>query len=687
MPLSRTCRLFLFFFLFDLGLHVVVALPAAASAVEPDLVGDPDSNALLAGEVAAGLMQLAHPALGYVPAIQLSARAHFRVTGLVAHVRLEQTFRNDTGEWVEGEYLFPLPEDAAVNRLELRVGERLIVGKIHEKQEARELFEKAKITGHKASLVEQRRANLFANKLANIAPGETVRVSLDYVQRVSYRDGEFSLRFPMTVTPRYTPEGHPGAAEVWHLLNPVPATRANPIQPISLTAEINMGLPLATVESAYHALSLTRQQGVYQVALADGAVPMNRDFLLRWRAQPGSEPRAAVFHERIGAAEYALLMVLPPSGPALPSAMERELVFVIDTSGSMGGTSIDQARASLDFALTRLAPGDKFNIIEFNNDARRLFPASVTASRHSIARAREFVRHLDAGGGTEMRAALDLALPRPAEEHADRLRQVVFITDGAVGNEADLFRQIRDRLGNSRLFTVGIGSAPNSWFMRKAARFGGGDFTFIGDVLEVQAEMESLFTRLGQTVMADVKIDWPVAAETYPRKIPNLYPGEPLLVAARADDSLQGSSVVIRGRNDGEDWREELLFAPPSPGLEDGYRGIGAIWARARIESLLDEKILGRSESEVRAEVLPLALEHQLVSPYTSFLAVEQVPSRPAELGLEKHPVPNLRPQGQSAQAYAYPRTATAARLQLLLGVVLLLCTLVFWRLPAWSWR
>ena len=682
-PWGRLTRLYLMFLLLDLAFLVLAALPAAANV---DLTDMP-AGGFESEEVAAAVLRLGTGAEGYQPAIQLQARAHLRVTGLVAHVRLEQTFRNDTGNWVEGEYLFPLPDDAAVTRLELVIGERRIVGEVREKQEARKLYEQARATGHKASLVEQRRPNLFSNKIANIAPGETVSVALDYVQRVTYRDGEFQLRFPMTVTPRYSPRGHPGAAEVWQFLNPVAATAQNPIQAIQLSADINLGLPLAAVDSAYHPIAVTRQGSVYSLKPSAGAVPMDRDFLLRWRPRAGAEPLAAVFHERIGAAEYALLMVLPPPHPAPDQVLPREVIFVIDTSGSMGGSSITQARASLDFGLRQLTPRDRFNIVEFNSDARLLFPDAVAADTRHIARARQFVRHLDAGGGTEMRKALELALPTPIPESADFLRQVVFITDGAVGNEVGLFRDIEQRLGASRLFTVGIGSAPNSWFMRKAAQMGQGDFMFIGDILEVQERMQALFTRLGQTLMADLDVEWPVDVETWPAKIPDLYPGEPLMISARATDSLQGSTVTVRGRGGSERWERSLPFAPPPAGFEQAYTGIGTLWARAKIASLLDEKILGRDAAEVRAAVLPIALEHQIASPYTSFLAVEQQPSRPQEEGLDSKPVPNLRPHGQSPQPYAYPRTATPLRLHLVLALVMLLCACAFWRSSAWAWR
>ena len=230
-------------------LIALICLAAAGSAFattgEEELFGVTGDG----GEIGGGALMLRGPG-GYVPALQLEAAVHFQISGLVSHVQLRQSFRNDSSDWVEGEYMFPLPDDAAVNRLRLVVGDRVIIGKIKEKQEARKIYQQARQSGRKASLVEQRRPNMFSNKVANIAPGETVTVELDYIQRVSYRDGGFSLRFPMTITPRYSPAGQPGAAEVWQFLNPTPATSANPIQPITITAELDMGLPLAAASAA-----------------------------------------------------------------------------------------------------------------------------------------------------------------------------------------------------------------------------------------------------------------------------------------------------------------------------------------------------------------------------------------------------------------------------------------------------
>ena len=649
-----------------------------------------------AEEPGAGQLILATP-FGARPAIQFQAAADIRITGLVAQVSLRQQFRNDTPDWVDAEYRFPLPSTAAVHRLRLEIGERVIEGQVQERAQARETFKQARASGRKAGLAEQQRPNLFSNRVANIAPGETVLVELQYSQRIDYEAGSFSLRLPTTLTPRYTPENMGvEAAQVWNIQWPQSPTPSQPLQPLQLSASIDMGMPLAAVASDHHSIKLSRQGHRYDIALTDGVTPMNRDITLRWRPQPSAQPRAAIFHERIGSEEYALLMVLPPASAEALAPLPRELVFVIDTSGSMGGRPIEQARASLLYALTQLRPQDSFNIIAFAQDAQRLYSASVPADDAHLDRARRFVQRLNAGGGTEMQKALELALPvsvstpetraETSSSEPNRLRQVVFITDGAVGNEVNLFREIHQRLGSSRLFTVAIGAAPNAWFMRKAAQIGRGRRVLIADIAQVQSQMQSLFERLGRPVLRDLAVAWPVTVDSYPQVLPDLYAGEPLWLTARSQQSIAGSEVVVSGRGAHGPWQQSVLAGPPVSDMEEAWHGMGKLWAQSAIEALLDEKTLGRPESDVRHAVLPIALKHQLLSPYTSFVAVEQQRSLPAGQRTRSRAVPNLRPDGQAPQQYAWPRTALGLGQHYLTGLLALLLACVCWLFPVWRW-
>lgn len=636
----------------------------------------------------------------YQPAILLESRADFTINGMLARVSLSQRFENDSADWVEGVYVFPLPEDAAVDHLRIRIGDRLIEGKVRERQEAKRIYQEAKASGRKASLVEQERPNLFTNNVANIGPGETVEVTIEYLQTVGYEEGEFSLRLPMTITPRYFPgealseeesqalaveaggmgwaqamDEVPDAARVSPLMMP-PAAAGEMLNPIRITGEMNMGMPLERVDSAYHDIVLNRHGERYEFNLLSEWVSMDRDFELRWRPVVGKEPQAALFSQALDGEDYALLMIMPPRAEgalgAAQQSLPKEMIFIIDTSGSMEGVSIKQATFSLQYGLEQLRPGDRFNIVEFNNDARALFKQPQLASLENVQIASEFVNDLRADGGTNMRAALETALWQNADPAY--LRQVIFITDGAVGNEESLFQLIHEELGDGRLFTVGIGSAPNSFFMRKAAEFGRGSFTYIANVSETHTRMSELFSKLHSPLSTDIQIHWPDGAvvEAYPERVPDLYAGEPVLVAAKLD--LLGGPIRVTGRTARRSWQREIQVA--SIGDDDG---VATLWGRRKIEQLLDEKAAGGDESQIREQVLETALRHQILSPYTSFVAVEEQISRPQGADLAREAVANATPQGQSPQTYAYPRTATRFQLSLLMGALLLMLSLLRW--------
>ncbi|MFT6437369.1 MAG: Ca-activated chloride channel family protein, partial [Candidatus Azotimanducaceae bacterium] len=594
----------------------------------------------------------------------LSSDAHFNITGLMAHVSIKQNFKNDTDNYVEAIYVFPLPETAAVNRLVMQIGARRIEGKIKEKAQAKRIYNQAKTAGKKASLMSQQRPNMFTTSIANIAPGETVSVELDYVQNVDYKDATFSLRFPMTITPRYIP-GDPSVEEYsissglsWgQPTNQVPDAdkitpflarpqRAHPT--ITLNGSIEMGMAVGGINSAYHDIDISREKNRYQFSFKEPE-SMQQDFVISWRALVGSEPKVALFTEELNGEHYALLMMLPPdqlSGFNATSNQHfpKEVIYIIDTSGSMGGVSIAQAKASLDTALSQLKPEDRFNIVEFNSTTKPLHGNAVTASNENVRRARAHVASLQAEGGTEMYGALDFAL-NPHQTSSQRaqhfknlesledpkdgfdgtsedrfLRQIIFITDGAVGNEEALFKLIHTDLKDSRLFTVGIGSAPNSYFMRKAAEFGRGTHTHIGSVNEVQLKMSLLFQKISNPVARDINVIWPAKyqVETYPIRVPDLFLGEPVFLSSKilaADSSIEGT-VKLEGVTATAPWSRTLRVkdTPTS-------RGIATLWARRKIASLQDEATMGANIETTKQAIIDVALNHRLVSKYTSFVA------------------------------------------------------------------
>jgi len=338
-------------------------------------------------------------AQGYTTATLMNTDVDMQISGLVARVSVRQEFHNEGSDWVEGIYVFPLPANAAVDRMRLHIGDRFIEGEIQEKENAKKIYEEARQAGKKASLVQQQRPNLFTTSVANVAPGERVVVEIEYLEDIRYENGRFSIRFPMTLTPRYI-SGQALADKVgsgWSpdtdrvpdasLVTP-PMVSASRGHKLTLTANINAGVSLATVTSRYHPVSVSEESGHYRVALSAGQVVMDHDFELDWKPMPSSAPRALVFTETIDGQPHHLLMVMPPDqDEAPPVLMPREVIVIIDTSGSMHGVSIAEAKRAVHLALKSLQATDRFNVIEFNSSTKALYPASVVASPANIANA------------------------------------------------------------------------------------------------------------------------------------------------------------------------------------------------------------------------------------------------------------------------------------------------------------
>ncbi len=644
---------------------------------------------------------------GPVVAPLQSTRARLVVTGVTVRAQVTQTFANPSDDWLEGSYLFPLPDDAAVDRLRMRVGERVIEGQVREKQDAQRQFEQAKVQGRQASLVDQQRPNVFTTRVANIAPRASITVEIEYQQPLALKDGVWRLRFPSVVGPRYlnrTPDARRLESPV---LLPAGGERAGGEQAsgeraggeragegagasaprdmnsLALTVELDAGVPVSPPRSASHGFVVRSHDDARHTMTLEGAVA-ERDVEIEWRPLAGAAAQAALRLQEHQGRHYALLVVTPPSpdGAAL-TRLPRETTFIVDTSGSMSGSSIEQARRALVFGIERLQPGDLFNVIEFNSQHRALYPVPRRldeASRHEAIR---FAQALRSQGGTEMRGALEQALGAPAA--SGHVRQIVFITDGAVGYEDEMLRLIEQRIGERRLFTIGIGSAPNSWFMRKAAELGRGSFTHVGRIEEVERKMAEVFTKLSQPLLTDIALRFEGAQplDAIPA-IGDLYAGEPIVIRARFDRPPQ--AATLSGRRGAVAWRGRVEPAgAPSAGLP-------TLWARAEVETLTDAvrggRMSGQSIDSLKARIVELGLAHQLVTPYTSLVAVDVTPARPADAPLLGGKVPTRLPDGWDHAAVfgagELAQTATSAGWQMMIGALLLLAALVAARgLPA----
>ncbi len=590
-------------------------------------------------------------------AVAVNTEIRADVTGLIARIDVTQVFRNDGFGWAEAVYRFPLPDGSAVDRLRVEVGDRVIEGEIREKMDARRRYQQARDSGKVVSLVEQKKANQFETRLANIAPGKDIQISISFLSRVEFADGSFSLRIPMTFTPRWLPAGTHGISSPRFI---DVAGTSNHF--LTIEVDLRTGLNLTSLESRYHDIDIHPTLQGYHLFLADPDTRTDRVFELNWAPEFGSTPLSTLMTHDTGDAVYAMVMLAPPLAEAI-DPQPREVVFIIDTSGSMEGTSIQQARAALRQGLEFLGPEDRFNLIEFNSKTHLLFPESVPAYPSYLAEAEDYIDGLRANGGTVMAPALRAAMSLPEQDLL--LRQIIFVTDGSVGNEHELLLQIGDQLQESRLFTVSIGSAPNAWFMQKAAEIGRGSHTRIGKLEDVEERMSSLWARIENPAIQNICVDWGMEAEFYPEVIPDLYAGEPLWLHARLPHEPR--EVTVCGELEGRHWQAVSRELPGK-----GNDSIATLWARSKVEALEDSQIFGIDPNALRRQVLDLSLEFGLLTQYTSLIAVDRTPSRPENTSLESGEIPSLLPAG-STSAAGFSQTATGWLVQLILSFVSLL--------------
>jgi Ca-activated chloride channel homolog len=613
-----------------------------------------------------------------VAALGVATGMRARVTGSTARVEVTQRFTNPFDEWVEGLYVFPLAAAAAVDQLEMQLGERVIRGEIQPRAVARATYEAARATGRRASLVDQERPNLFTTSVANIPPHGEVTVRIAYLEVIPWRDGRYTLNLPLAITPRYAPGVmiDPGGelpyveaavANAWLGTNATPEKVAAARCSAHIEIELLPGFALESLHSVHHPVAID-EDGAGRFRVRTDAAAADRDFELVWSPVLQPDTQAAIYTEQFAGETHALVMLTPPETPAgaMPA---REVIFIIDTSGSMGGPPLRQAKAALALGVARLGPQDRFNIVRFSNDASALFAASRPVNSTTRQAAHQFIASLQAGGGTEMRPALEHAFSTsPA---AEVLRQIVFITDGSVANEAEVVALIRERLADARLFTVGIGAAPNAWFMQEAAVAGRGSYTFIADAGQVGARMAELFRKLERPALVGLELHWPGGGRPeFATPLPgDLYAGDPLVVVARLGGSSPRGLLTLTGRDGHGDWVRQL----PIVALQ-GEAGIARLWARERIAELSRRKRLGGSggaASGLDEQMLELALEYGLVSELTSLVAVDVTPVRPAGAPGRLAQAPTAAPAGGAwAHSAGFPATATAAPLWAWLGVL-----------------
>ncbi len=638
-----------------------------------------------------------------IPAVRLGTDIVADVSGQTARVTVTQAFRNTSDQWMEATYLYPLPDNGAVDTLKMVVGSRIFEGVIKPKEIAQEMYEEAKENGQKAALVQQHRPNMFRNSIANVGPGETVLVQIEFQAPITQVAGDYSLRMPLVVGPRYIA----GGANTGSLLNAavlagasdLTAPTADPdmvaragggLNPVSITVNLDPGFTAEAISSPYHAVNVDGSGATRTITLADGAVPANRDFELRWSAA-GDAPSLGLFRQSHSELDYVMATITPPSVQRVGEAPSREMVFVIDNSGSMAGESMPAARRSLLYALETLRPQDRFNIIRFDDTMTELFASSVAASDRNIARAKTFTHGLEAEGGTEMLPALAAALEDNHSRSGDPLRQIIFLTDGSLSNEAAMMEEISQNRGRSRVFMVGIGSAPNTFLMRRMAEAGRGTFTHIGMGEESEAQMQRLLNRLAQPVATNLTASVEGGNIDFtPRDLPDLYAGEPLVLLGRTRH-LQGT-LTVSGMIDGERWSRNVE-------LGDAAQSdvVAKLWANRRIAEVEAERWSGQMSHDLADTAIEeLGMDFHLVTSRTNLIAVDDTPSRPDGAMLTREELPLLLPAGwdfdhlfgahsaqgsrdlpleseKQRQRLELPNTSTGYMLTLMFGLLLLL--------------
>ena len=598
-------------------------------------------------------------------AILLSTDIKIAVAGSSSRTIVSQRFINTSETWAEGVYVFPIGENAAVDTLKLRIGEKFIEGIIKEKFEAKVIYEEAKAEGKKASLIEQQKPNLFTNNIANIGPGEVVVVQIEFQSKLISKDGTWELRVPLVSAPRYDISvieekiefGSSGFsnksinADYNENIDVKILDEKELFNPVEILIDLNTGFDLNSVKSAFHKVNIDKLSNGHHKISLPGPISSDRDFVLRWTAKD-KDTQTSLFKETRGNQEHLLLTLNPPLTNKNKYSPNREIIFIQDISGSMGGEPLRQSKIGLEMAIKRLKPSDKFNIVLFNDRYSSYAENPVLATAKERDKAIRYVRRLNSYGGTEMYPALKYALKNFKSEKSV-LKQLIFLTDGAVTQESKLFSLINRELKTARLFTIGIGSAPNSFFMSRAAELGRGSHIYIGDMDEISNRMTDLFGKIENPVITDLELILPkgFVAEVYPNPLPDLYAGDPLSIAIRGKNA-SGIAKVI-GKIGNQKWVARVTLDQGSDQI-----GIAKLWAREKISNLERNRISlspnASQKAHIDSELLQTALNYGLVSRLTSMVAVDITPSRPQGINFDTSKLKVAIPNGWDATQFEY---------------------------------
>ena len=565
-----------------------------------------------------------------MPLTALSVSAY--VSGSIAEVTVEQTYENPFEDPIEAIYIFPLPEDAAVNEMVMVVGDRRIRADLQEREQARRTYEAARERGQTASLLEQERPNIFTQSVANIVPGHPIRVLISYVEQLPYADHRYHFNFPMVVGPRFIPGapiGHVGAGVLPDTDQVPDASRITPpVLPEGIPAPyevefaltIEAGMAIRELVSTSHEIEAEwHDDNLVTLSLPEHQRQPNRDVVITY-SLADEEPQAGVLTHYDDRGGFFAMLVEPPASVVAADIRPKELVFVIDMSGSMHGSPLDTCKEAMRHALGHLNPGDTFQVIRFSDEASAMSPEPLFNTPANVVAGIAYVDALSGYGGTRMTEGIRAALsPTP---DADRMRIVLFMTDGYIGNEAEILELVDDLLGETRLFSLGVGSSVNRFLLDKLAEVGRGTVHYVNFDEPTEQVVEEFYGRIRNPILTDITVDWGGldVAEVTPGPIPDVFEGTPLLLSGRYSRGGE-ETVLIRGRQ-GTVPVEMLLHVSLSR-HESSSSAIPYIWARRQVDAI-ERTVHYGPGAEVRQAIVDLALEYDLLTQYTSFVAVEE---------------------------------------------------------------
>jgi Ca-activated chloride channel family protein len=585
-----------------------------------------------------GALQVIDPEKGVVAECPLKRTdVKAEVSGFLARVIVTQQFENPFKDKIEAVYTFPLPQNAAVDDMTMRVGGRTVRGRIKPREEARAIYDAARAAGNVASLLDQERPNIFTQSVANIMPGEKVDITISYVETLKYEEGTYEFVFPMVVGPRYIPgqpTGKQGGGwspdttrvpDASRITPPVAPKGTRAGHDISLEIALDAGVPIESIKSTQHEVELEKltTHSAF-VRLKNSAVIPNKDFILRYDVS-GRRIEDAVITHSSDRGGFFTMILQPPDRVTAEDVTPKELVFVLDTSGSMSGFPIEKAKEAMKHALDGLYPQDTFNLITFAGDTHVLFPDPVPATPENMRKAQEFLASRSGGGGTEMMKAIRTALdPSDSQQH---IRIVCFMTDGYVGNDMEIVSEIQKH-PNARVFSFGIGSSVNRFLLDKMAEHGRGEVEYVSLQDDGSAAAKRFHERIRSPLLTDITVDWDglQTGEIYPKRIPDLFSAKPVVLYGRYTGGGRGV-IKLKGKMSGRDIVRDIPVELPQ--TQPRHDVVATLWARARIDELMSQDYAGIQQGNpvaaVKEQITNLGIEFRLMTQFTSFVAVEEM--------------------------------------------------------------